>query len=271
MRPVIRLAVIGAGHMGSAMIRGVLASKRLVPQHVMAADSAPARLAALRGAGIRTTRNNRAAVAWANLVILAVKPTEMAPVIREIRPVLSRRHLVISIAAGVRLAWLRREVGPGPRLIRALPNLPAIVGAGMTALAPAPGTPRPLVVAGVRLFEAVGRVIVVRERWLDAITGVSGSGPAFVCLVIGALADGGIKAGLPGAVARMLAAQTAYGAGRLLLDQGARPEKVVRAVASPGGTTVAGLRVLDQGRVRASLIQAVMAAARRATQLGARR
>lgn len=279
----MRVAVIGAGNMGSALIRGIVASGLCHPQDVMAADSSAARLAAItlgwglatsRGGRIRTTRDNRAAAAWGGLVVLAVKPVDLDAVLREIRPALSARHLLVSIAAGVPLARIRRLVGPLPVLVRALPNLPAIVGEAMTAISSESGrsgrrgTRRGHLTTATRLFRAVGRVVVVDEKHLHAVTGLSGSGPAYLCLVVEALARAGSVLGLPRALALGLATQTALGTARLLREQGEPPERVIARVASPGGTTVAGLRVLEQGKVGAHLTRAVVAAARRSRALG---
>ena len=250
----MRIAVIGAGNMGSALIRGIVASGLRSPQGVMAADRSAARLTAIRRHRVRTTRENRAAAAWGDLVILAVKPDDLDAALREIRPVLSARHLIVSIAAGVPLARIRRLVGPLPVLVRALPNLPAVVGEAMTAISPESagsgrrGTPPGRLRTARRLFEAVGRVVVVDEQHLHAVTGLSGSGPAYLCLVIEALADGGATLGLSKTLALDLAIQTALGAARLLREQGEPPGRVIARVASPGGTTVAGLRALTQDR-----------------------
>lgn len=271
-----RLAIIGVGNMGSAVIRGILASGLLKPAGIMAADASPTRLTAIRRYGVRTTTDDRQAATWSDTLILTVKPRDIDVVLREIRPSLSARHLLISVLAGVPLRRIRQLAGPKPRLIRALPNLPAFVGAAMTAVAPEPaksgrpGTPTAGVETTQRLFEAVGRVVVVEERLLDAVTGLSGSGPAYVCLVVEALVDGGVKMGLSRALALLLAVQTVFGAARLLAEQGESPEEVIKQVASPGGTTIAGLRVLERGRVKPHLTMAVVAAAKRSRQLGGR-
>jgi pyrroline-5-carboxylate reductase len=199
--------------------------------------------------------------------VLAVKPQTMPALMAEIRPELTPGHLVISVAAGVSLASLRAGLGDAPRLARVMPNTPALIGAGASAYCLAPGTTAADEAQLLACLEAVGLAVPVPESQLDAVTGLSGSGPAFVFLVIEALADGGVRAGLPRALAQRLAAQTVLGAAQLVLHTGQHPGQLKDEVASPGGTTIAGIHALERGGLRAALIDAVDAAARRSAEL----
>lgn len=228
-------------------------------------DEARARFAAASGAAAHD--DNRAVVARSDVLVLAVKPQNMPHLLADIRDAVGGQHLVVSIAAGVRLQPLREGLGPGPRLARVMPNAPCLVGSsasGFALEAHASEADRQLV---RELLAAVGRAFEVPEPLLDAVTGLSGSGPAFVFLAIEALADGGVAAGLPRSVALELAAQTVRGAAEMVLATGQHPGSLKDRVASPGGTTIAGLAVLESRGFRGALIEAVQAAARRASEL----
>jgi pyrroline-5-carboxylate reductase len=262
------MAFVGGGQMAEALIGGLLAAQISEPGSVWATDPVPARRALLQSRfGIRVGENNTNAVRESDLVFLAVKPQVMESALLELGPVLAGK-LVVSIAAGVTIDWIGARV-PTPRaIVRAMPNQPALVREGMTALA-YQGTVSDGDLRAVRtVFEAVGRVVIVEERLMDAVTGLSGSGPAYVFVAIEALADGGVKMGLPRATAQLLAAQTVLGAARLVLEQGEHPARLKDQVASPGGTTIAGLHRLEAGGFRNCLIAAVEAATTRSQELG---
>jgi len=271
MRKPETIAFIGAGAMGSALLRGLLRAKLTRPRQIIASDADRAKTEALaRELGILQADSNTAAAAQADTVILAVKPGMMEGVMAEIAPHLRGGQMLISIAAGIPLSRLRPHLKDVKvNLARVMPNTPALVGQGISALAFAPGVPEEARKKALQLFGAVGEVIEVEERLMDAVTGLSGSGPAFVFLVIEALADGGVAAGLPRAVAQTLAVQTVLGAASLLKQTGQHPAAAKDLVASPGGTTIAGLAVLEKGAFRASLIQAVVRAAERSRELSA--
>jgi pyrroline-5-carboxylate reductase len=216
--------------------------------------------------GIRVGSANQEAAGWAETVLLAVKPQTLDAVVREIAPAMSGR-LLVSIAAGVTIDRIAALLPPSTRIVRVMPNAPALVCAGVSAVAYGPGVTKPDRSIVQIIFEAVGRVVEIDERLMDAVTGLSGSGPAYVCVALEALADGGVKMGLPRAVAQLLAVQTALGAAQMLLDTGEHPARLRDRVASPGGTTIAGLHVLERGGLRACLIAAVEAATRRAKEL----
>ncbi|MST33010.1 pyrroline-5-carboxylate reductase, partial [Acidimicrobiaceae bacterium USS-CC1] len=198
--------------------------------------------------------------------VVAVKPHDVEAACRGLAAAGARR--VLSIAAGVTLSSLRGWLGDGPAVLRAMPNTPALVSAGASAVAPGPGAGEGDVAWAQGILEAVGSVEVVEERHLDAVTGLSGSGPAYLFLVAEALIDGGVLNGLPRAVAARLVTRTVLGAGRLLTESGESPEALRAAVTSPGGTTAAGLRALEARAVRAALLEAVTASAERAAELG---
>lgn len=263
-----KIAVIGAGQMAEALLAGLLASHACEPASLWATDVSQERCDLVkRRFGIRVGSDNREAVSWAEVVLLAVKPQFVEGVLKEIAPVITGR-LVVSIAAGVSIRGLAGLTPTGTRIVRVMPNAPALIRAGMSALAVGPGVTEEDVRLARALFEAVGLVVTVDESLMDAVTGLSGSGPAYVFMAIEALADGGVKMGLPRAVAELLTAQTVLGAARMVLETGEHPARLKDRVASPGGTTIAGLHELESGGLRACLIAAVEAAAKRSKELG---
>jgi pyrroline-5-carboxylate reductase len=265
-----KIGVIGCGQMGEALLRGILASGVASPGALIGSDKDRARLDRLASElGFIAARDNSSLAGEAQVVILAVKPADISQVLEEIGAALRPDQTLVSIAAGVRLDSIRKKLGPARLpLIRVMPNTPCLVGAGMSALAPAPGVPREATEQVQAIFASVGETLLVEEELMDAVTGLSGSGPAYVFLVIEALADGGVAAGLPRAAAEKLAAQTVLGAAKLVLESGRHPASLKDAVASPGGTTIAGLAALEEAGLRAALIKAVVVAAARSRQLG---
>lgn len=267
MTPPLAIGFLGAGQMATALAKGWLAAGLLDSARSLASDCYPtARSKFAEATGLRAVPVNAAVAAEASVLVLAVKPQVMVPVLEELRPVLTPRHLVLSIAAGVTLRQLADGLGEAARLIRVMPNTPCLVGA--SGFAPGPAATAEDVALVERLFGAVGVAVRVSEPLLDAVTGLSGSGPAFVYVMIEALADGGVKAGLPRDIAQKLAAQTVLGSAKMVLETGQHPGTLKDAVASPGGTTIAGLHALERAGVRAALMDAVTAAADRATELG---
>lgn len=266
--PAPSLSFVGGGRMAEALISGVLSSKCYKADQIRVADPDTARLDHLkRQYGIQIGLTNHETVISGDVVVLAVKPQVMAQVLTEIAHGLTKQ-LVISVVAGVRLSRIIDVCGPQARVIRAMPNTPAMVGEGMTALAIGPGVKEEESACARQIFGSVGRVVSVDERLMDAVTGLSGSGPAYGFLMIEAMADGGVKMGLPRETANLLAAQTLLGAARMVLTTGQHPACLKDQVASPGGTTTAGLHRLEQGGLRGVLIDAVEAAAKRSQELG---
>ena len=264
-----RIGFVGGGSMAGALIRGLLHSATVTATQIRASDVKPERLAELeRTYGIETTTDNEALVRWADVIVLAVKPQIVDRVLAPIATGLNEGDLVISVAAGVPLEALEARLPERARVIRSMPNTAAIALAGATAIAPGAHATAEDVNVARGLFNAVGRCVVLDESLLDAVTGLSGSGPAYIMLMIEALADGGVKVGLSRDVALLLAAQTVYGAAKLQLETGEHPGRLKDMVTSPGGTAIAGLHTLESGGLRKTLIDAVEAATNRASELG---
>jgi pyrroline-5-carboxylate reductase len=263
------IGFLGAGKMATALARGWLAAGLAVPERVLAGDPvAEARQAFGAATQLRTTADNREVVGQSDLLVLAVKPQSMAALLGEIRPAVGSRHLVVSIAAGITLRQLSEGLGAGRRLIRVMPNTPCLVGASASGYSPGEAATAEDIALVDRLLNAVGRAFRLPEHLLDAVTGLSGSGPAFVYVIIEALSDGGVRVGLPRDVATTLAAQTVLGSARMVLETGMHTGVLKDMVTSPGGTTIAGLQALERGGLRAALIDAVEAATRRSVELG---
>jgi pyrroline-5-carboxylate reductase len=259
-----RIAFLGGGNMAEALVRGLLASGAVEKSALRVSDPSATRrehLAAEYGVGVHA--DNEPNADWADLVVVAVKPQAMTSALTALA---GFGGLLVTIAAGVPTRTLE-AVCPA-RVVRAMPNTPALVMAGATAVARGTRASDVDLAVTEALFASVGRVVRVPESALDAVTGLSGSGPAYVMVAIEALADGGVKMGLPRDIALTLAAQTVYGSAKLQLETGEHPAALKDRVTSPGGTTIAGLARLEAGGFRAALIDAVDAATRRATELG---
>jgi pyrroline-5-carboxylate reductase len=266
----LRVGFLGAGQMATALASGWLDARLVRPDHCRASDPLPAARESFSArTGCPASPDNRAVVAGSDLVVLAVKPQSLPALLAEVRSeVEARSPLVVSVAAGVSLRKLAEGLGPRCRLVRVMPNTPCLVGASASGYSPGEhATPHDVALVG-ELLNAVGRAFELPESLLDAVTGLSGSGPAFVYLVIEALADGGVRVGLPRDVALALAAQTVLGSARMVLQGKQHPGVLKDMVASPGGTTIAGLHALERAGVRGAFMDAVEAATRRATELG---
>lgn len=264
------IGFLGGGAMAGALIKGLIGSKAVQPSQIRASDVKGPRLAELASAyGIETTTDNAALVTWADVVVIAVKPQIVDRVLPVVKDHLRPGSLVISIAAGVPVAIFEEALPEGAKVVRTMPNTAAIALAGATAIAAGSRATDEDMAVAQALFDAVGRTAILDEALLDAVTGLSGSGPAYVMLMIEALADGGVKVGLGRDTALMLAAQTVYGAAKLQLETGEHPGRLKDMVTSPGGTAIAGLHTLESGGLRRTLIDAVEAAANRSAELGA--
>jgi pyrroline-5-carboxylate reductase len=263
-----RIAFIGAGNMAGALIKGLLGAGACEPDRVWATDVRSERLDELRDRhGIRVGSDNVEAARWADVVVLATKPQVFDRILAQLDTAVGDA-LVVSIAAGVPIAVMEAWLPRGTRVVRAMPNTPALVDAGATALAAGTHATAADVALARGIFESVGITVVLDESLLDAVTGLSGSGPAYIFLIIEALSDAGVKVGLHRDSAQRLAAQTVLGSAKLLIDTGEHPGRLKDMVTSPGGTAIAGLHTLEAGGLRTTLINAVEAATARAQTLG---
>lgn len=264
-----RIGFVGAGNMATALLRGLLRAGGVAPAQVQVSDVDRAKAEGLaKEHGVVVSAGTRELARWASALILAVKPQSMPAALAECAASMSADTLILSVAAGVRCDTIAAALPSGARVIRAMPNTPALVGAGATALCAGPAASAADRDFARQLFDAVGRTVMVDESHMDAVTGLSGSGPAYVMVVIEALADGGVRAGLSRENALLLATQTVLGSAQLLLASGDHPAAWKDRVMSPGGTTSAGLEAIEAGRLRHTLGRAVQAATRRARDLG---
>jgi pyrroline-5-carboxylate reductase len=266
----IQISLIGAGRMATALARGFIEFGIMNATAIRASDPMPAAREAFEREvpGVKVGDNNVSVVKGADIVLLAVKPQQMADVLAGIRDVISRDALVVSIAAGITLDRLAASLPPGERIVRVMPNTPCLIGRGASCFSLGPHASRSDAENVASLFSAVGAAFEVPESQLDAVTGLSGSGPAFVYSMIEALTEGGVAGGLPPKLAAELAARTAVGAAEMVLQTGETPAVLRDRVTSPGGTTQAGLAVLEKQRFQEAVVEAVDAATRRSAELG---
>ncbi|MEZ4399570.1 MAG: pyrroline-5-carboxylate reductase [Kofleriaceae bacterium] len=263
------IGFLGAGNMAEALIRGLIKGGVVDAARIIASGPRQERLDRLATTyQIATTADNVDLARRADILVVAVKPQILDRVVREVAPVVATTTLVISVAAGVDTTAIESHLPSGARVIRAMPNMPALVGAGATAVARGRHATDADLGEAKRVFDAVGLTVILDESHLDAVTGLSGSGPAYIFLILEALADAGVKVGLSRRDAQRLAAQTVMGSAKLLLDTDEHPGKLKDMVTSPGGTAIAGLHTLEAGGLRTTLINAVETATKRARELG---
>jgi pyrroline-5-carboxylate reductase len=262
------IGFIGGGNMAEALIKGLLAQGHPA-ERILVADPSPERQTLLRDVHrVAVLPDNRAVATGCQLLVLAIKPQLVSVVVPELAEVTTAKHLIVSILAGTATKTLEQLLGGTARVVRAMPNTPALVGCGATAIcAGRHATPADLETAAT-LFKAVGAVNIVNEAQMDAVTGLSGSGPAYIFSVIEALAEGGVREGLPPAVALELATRTVLGAAKLVAESGEEPAELRRKVCSPGGTTLAGLTALEERDLKGTLVEAVVRATKRSRELG---
>jgi pyrroline-5-carboxylate reductase len=266
--PVKKLALVGAGKIGEALLSGILSSQLVPASHIVATDADPLRADYIgQKYGVKALTDNPPAVSGANLVLLCVKPQQVKGVLREIKKALRKDALVISVAASVTTTLLERELDHHVRVVRAMPNTPCVIRQGMTAVAPGKHARADDLKVAQQIFGAMGRTVVLDEKDMDAITGLSASGPAYVCMIIESLAEAGVKLGLPRELSTELSAQTLLGAAALVLHTGEHPAKLKDVVTTPAGCTIDGLLELEEGGLRVTLIKAVVRAAERAKEL----
>lgn len=264
-----KIGVIGAGKIGSAIARGVIRARLVAKENVIASDVSDAlREAAASELAIKVTADNCELCDFADIIILAVKPQIVDPVAKEIAKKLGKTKLLISVAAGVPIARIEGNLEKGARVVRVMPNIPCVVGAGAAGFAGgAHATAADLEKAGA-ILNSFGVAMAVEEKYLDAVTGLSGSGPAYVFLFMEALADGGVQMGLARDVALKLAMQTVYGAAKMALESNKHLGELKDEVTSPGGTTIAGLYAMEQKGFHGTVMDAVVSATRRSQELG---
>lgn len=266
-----KLGFIGGGNMAEAMIKGLLSAGFIEAKNIDVSDPIASRLEFLHSEyKIKTTTDNREVVQKCDIIILAVKPQAVKKVLRGISDLVDSGKLVVSIAAGISIATLESNLEKGRKVpvVRTMPNTPALVQEGVTALAPGSHVTKADMLLAHRLFEAVGKTVDVDEVHIDAVTGLSGSGPAYIFMIIEALSDAGVKMGLPRNVANILTVQTVLGSAKLARESGKHPGELKDMVTSPGGTTISGLHTLEAGGLRTTLMNAVEAATKRSTELG---
>jgi len=266
--PGLRVAVLGAGKMGGILLQAFLKNNLLAPEQIFATVQHAERAQALSAQfGVEVTTDNLAAAQQADVILLGVKPTQVPALIEEIKSALSPKKTLLSFAASVKTSSIEEGAGCELAVIRAMPNTPAMLAAGVTALCSGRFVSAEQMAVAQKIFQTVGRTVVVDEKHMDAVTGLSGSGPAFLYIIIEALAEAGVNVGLPRDVATLLAAQTTLGSARMVLETGYHPALLKDAVTTPAGCTVDGILELEEGGLRVTLIKAVKRATQRAKEL----
>jgi pyrroline-5-carboxylate reductase len=264
----LKVAILGAGKMGGILLQAFLKSKVLEPDQIVATVGHEDRAGQLSAQwGVDVTTDNVAAAAWADLILIGVKPIQVPELIQQIRPSLTPSKLLISIAASVRTTAIEAAAGMDIGVVRAMPNTPSMLGAGIAALNRGKFATEEQLEMASFLFTTIGRTVVVEEKHMDAVTGLSASGPAYIYIIIESLAEAGVKVGLPRDIATMLAAQTTFGAAKMVLETGYHPALLKDAVTTPAGCTIDGILELEEGGLRVTLIKAVMRATQRAKEL----
>ncbi len=268
--PDTTAAILGAGKMGSLLLQAFLKNQLFAPENLHATVQHEERAIALSAQyGVDVSMDNVAASKASDLILLGVKPIQVKDLIQQIRPSLHPKKLLLSFAASVKTRAIEEAAGMDIAVIRAMPNTPSMLGAGIAALCRGRFVTDEQMALASRLFESVGRTVVVEEKHMDAVTGLSASGPAFIYIILESLAEAGVKVGLPRDIATLLAAQTTYGAARMVLETGYHPALLKDAVTTPAGCTIDGILELEEGGLRVTLIKAVMRAAQRAKELAA--
>ncbi|MFZ3060040.1 MAG: pyrroline-5-carboxylate reductase [Candidatus Methanoperedens sp.] len=263
-----KLGFIGTGKMGEALIKGILHARLVPPENIYASDMDSAKLELLeKQYKISVCKDNCSAVTDSDILIIAVKPQTIPALLKEIKFSI-KNQLVISIAAGVAIATYENELPRGTKVVRVMPNIAATVREAASAISPGSAVSKDDLEIAKTIFNAIGRSVILPEHLMDAVTGLSGSGPAYIFMVIEALADGGVHEGLDRNTAKLLAAQTVLGAAKMVLDGGSHTGELKDMVTSPGGTTIRGLRVMEERGVRVAMMNAVIAACERSKELG---
>jgi pyrroline-5-carboxylate reductase len=266
---IMKIGFVGAGNMAEALMKGIITAGMAKAEDIVASEIVSERRDYItKTLDVQTVSDNIEVVHSSNIVLLAVKPQHVGPVLDELKPYLTASHLVISIAAGVKISFMEAHLNMGVRVVRVMPNQPCLVGASASGFALGRSAKKEDKETVQNILNSVGMAFCLDEKLLDAVTGLSGSGPAYIYMIIEAMADGGVLAGLPRDVALQLAAQTVLGAGKTYLETRKHPGELKDMVASPGGTTIEGIRVLEEAGVRGAFIDAVEAAAKKSEELG---
>ncbi|ADW68823.1 pyrroline-5-carboxylate reductase [Granulicella tundricola MP5ACTX9] len=270
MMPGVKVAVLGAGKMGGILLQAFLKNNLLAPEQIVATVQHADRALALSAqTGVEVTTDNLAAATWADVILLGVKPIQVPGLIETIKGGLTAEKMIVSFAASVKTTAIEAAAGLELAVIRAMPNTPSMLAAGVTALCGGRFASAEQMSVAQRIFATVGRTVVVAEKHMDAVTGLSGSGPAFIYIIIEALAEAGVNVGLPRDVATLLAAQTTLGSAKMVLETGYHPALLKDQVTTPAGCTVDGILELEEGGLRVTLIKAVKRATARAKELAA--
>ncbi len=268
--PNVKVAVLGAGKMGGILLQAFLKQNLFAPEQIHATVGHAERAVALSTQwGVDVSTNNLEAASQSDLILLGVKPYQVPELVEEIRPALTKNKTLVSFAASVKTRAIEEAAGMDIAVIRAMPNTPSALGAGAAALCRGRFVSDEQMELAHRIFETVGRTVVVDEKHMDAVTGLSASGPAYIYIIIEALAEAGVKVGLPRDTATQLAAQTVFGAAKMVLETGYHPALLKDAVTTPAGCTIDGILELEEGGLRVTLIKAVMRATQRAKELAA--
>lgn len=255
------LGIVGVGNMGTAFIKGILSSQVIIPQNIIIYDINKELLTkTAKDYNIDSAENNIDLVQKARKILIAVKPQIIDSVLQEISSSITKEHTLISIAAGITINHIKNFITTQTGIIRVMPNTPALIGAGASAISFNENIKEKDLEYVKKILKAIGIVVELEEKHIDAVTGLSGSGPAYVFIIIEALADGGVKMGLPREIALKLAAQTVLGASKMVLETGKHPGELKDMVTSPGGTTITALHEIEKGKLRSTLISAVEAA-----------
>ncbi len=263
-----KIGFIGAGNMAEAIIKGILKAGLYPPSNIILADINQDRLLDLhKKYGPQAAKNNSDLVTQSDIIIFAVKPQIITNVLKEIAPEINKHKLLISIAAGIKLSLFKTHVGEDIRIIRVMPNTPALVLKGITAIC-SDGATQDDIEKTKHIFSSIGSIVIIKENLMDVTTGLSGSGPAYVAMIIEALTDGGVLMGLPREISQELALQTVSGTAHLLMESKKHPALLKDMVSSPGGTTIQGIYALEKGGLRASLMEAIKLATIRSQELG---
>ncbi len=264
----MKIGFIGTGKMGEALIKGLLYARLVSPENIFASDVDSAKLQLLeKEYRISICRDNCTAVVNSDVIIIAVKPAIVPEVLAEIKNSI-KKQLIISIAAGVTIETYENTLPRGTKVVRVMPNIAAIVKEAASAISPGSAASKDDMAIATAIFNAIGRTVTLPEHLMDAVTGLSGSGPAYIFTIIEALADGGVHEGLERKTAKLLAAQTVLGAAKMVLEDGIHTAELKDMVTSPGGTTSRGLRVMEERGVRIAMMDAVIAASERSKELG---